>query len=156
MYPKMVKNTTGGKKAKSVARFVAPPTFRPAKEQGELYALVEKNMGNGILNVKCIDNVMRRCFVRKKFTGRHRDVLQVGSWILVGLREFETVKDKCDLIEIYTQSDVTRLQLMDVPWHVFGVDKNQDDDVEFVDTVDLPEESAPVSLGLDDINIDEI
>ena len=50
----MVKNTTGGKKAKSVARFVAPPTFRPAKEQGELYALVEKNMGNGILNVKCI------------------------------------------------------------------------------------------------------
>ena len=150
----MVKNTTGGKKAKSAARFVAPPTFRPAKVQGELYALVEKNMGNGILNVKCIDNVMRRCFVRKKFKGRQRDPLQVGSWILVGLREFETNKDKCDLIEIYTQSDMARLQLLDVPWHVFGVEK-QDDDVEFVDTVEITE-STPVSLGLDEINIDDI
>jgi len=152
----MVKNTTGGKKGKSIARFVAPATFRPAKEQGELYAVVEKNMGNGILNVKCIDGKNRRCFVRKKFTGRQRDILQVGSWILVGLREFETTKDKCDLIEIYTPSDVARLQLMDVPWHVFGVEK-QDDDIEFVDTVDIPD-SVPVSLGLDDteLNFDDI
>jgi initiation factor 1A len=113
-------------------------------------------MGNGILNVKCIDGKNRRCFVRKKFTGRQRDVLQVGSWILVGLREFETTKDKCDLIEIYTPSDVARLQLMDVPWHVFGVEK-QDDDIEFVDTVDIPD-SVPVSLGLDDteLNFDDI
>ena len=153
----MVKNTTGGKKAKSVARYVAPTMFRPAKEEGELYAIVEKNMGNGILNVKCIDNVMRRCMVRKKFTGRQRDVLQVGSWILVGLREFETVKDKCDLIEIYTPSDVARLQLLDAPWYVFGVEKTHDDVVDFVDTIDIPE-SAPVSLGLDsgDFNFEDI
>jgi len=150
----MVRNMTGGKKAKSVARFVAPPTFRPAKEEGELYALVEKNMGNGILNVRCIDNVVRKCIVRKKFTGRQRDILQVGSWILVGLREFETTKDKCDLIEIYTPSDVAKLQLMDVPWHVFGIEKTQED-IEFVDTVDIPD-SAPVSLGLDEVNFDDI
>ncbi len=91
--------------------------------------------------------------VRKKFTGRQRDVLQVGTWILVGLREFETVKDKCDLIEIYTPADVARLQLLDVPWHVFGVEKAQDDDIEFVDTVDI-QESAPVSLGLDSTEFD--
>lgn len=153
----MVKNTTGGKKAKSVARYVAPTMFRPAKEEGELYAIVEKNMGNGILNVKCIDNVMRRCMVRKKFTGRQRDVLQVGSWILVGLREFETIKDKCDLIEIYTSSDVSRLQLLDMPWHVFGVEKDHHDDIQFVETVDISE-SAPVSLGLDssDFNFEDI
>jgi initiation factor 1A len=154
----MVRNITGGKKAKSVARFVAPAMFRPAKEDGELYAIVEKNMGNGILNVTCIDAKIRRCMVRKKFTGRQRDVLQVGTWILVGLREFETVKDKCDLIEIYTPADVARLQLLDVPWHVFGVEKTQaDDGIEFVDTVDI-QESAPVSLGLDstEINFDDI
>jgi len=57
------------------------------------------------------------------------------------------------LIEIYTPADVARLQLLDVPWHVFGVEKAQDDDIEFVDTVDI-QESAPVSLGLDSTEFD--
>ena len=152
----MVRNVTGGKKAKSVARFVAPTIFRPAKEDGELYAVVEKNMGNGVLNVKCIDGKIRRYMVRKKFTGRQRDVLQVGTWILVGIRDFETVKNKCDLIEIYTPADVARLQLLDAPWHIFGVEKEQTDDwIEFVDTVEI-KDSAPISLGLSEVEFDDI
>jgi len=97
----MGKNLKGGNKAKSVARFNAPTIFRPAKEDGELYAVIDKNMGNGMLNVKCIDNVDRICMVRKKFA-KERSLIKPGAWILVGLREFESRKDKCDLIEIYS------------------------------------------------------
>ena len=48
---------------------------------------------------------------------------------------------------------MARLQLLDVPWHVFGVEKAHDDGVEFVDTVDI-QDSAPVSLGLDTTEFD--
>jgi len=139
-----------GKKAR--ARFNPPSIFRPAKEEGELYAMIEKNMGNGVLNVRCIDGMNRLCIVRKKFAGRERSSLTLGTWILVGLREFETKKDRCDLIEIYSQADVGRLLKMDGPWHLFTeVDK----DVEFVETVYIPD-SAPITLELAEINIDEI
>ena len=147
----MVKNVKGGNKAKSVARFNAPTFFRPAKEEGELYAVIEKNMGNGVLNVKCIDNVERLCMVRKKFT-KERSLIKPGAWILVGLREFESRKDKCDLIEIYSQSDIARLQTLDAPWHVLGVEK---EDIVFEETIDIPE-TAPIALDMEDIDVDEI
>jgi initiation factor 1A len=145
------KNTFGGKKTKACPRFNAPSTFRPAKEDGEIYAVIEKNMGNGILNVLCIDGVIRTCIVRKKFLGQ-RDI-KLGGWVLVGLREFETKQNKCDLLEVYSSSDVTRLQTLDGHWHVLL--KEQPSDIEFIETVDIPE-SAPVELDLGDIDIDDI
>ena len=147
----MGKNTFGGKKTKSGPRFNAPSTFRPATEEGELYAVIEKNMGNGILNVLCIDGVHRTCIVRKKFSSQ-RDI-KLGGWILVGLREFETKQNKCDLLEVYSASDVTRLHTMEGNWHVLL--KEAPSDIEFIETVDIPE-SAPVELDLGDINIDDI
>ena len=147
----MVKNVKGGNKAKSVARFNAPTFFRPAKEEGELYAVIDKNMGNGIISVKCIDNVVRSCMVRKKF-GKERSLIKPGAWILVGLREFESRKDKCDLIEIYSQSDIARLQTLDAPWHILGAEKEE---ITFEETVDIPE-TAPITLDMDDVDIDDI
>ena len=147
----MVKNVKGGNKSKSVARFNAPAFFRPAKEEGEMYAVIEKNLGNGIVNVKCIDNVVRMCMIRKKF-GKERSLIKPGAWVLDGLREFESRKDKCDLIEVYSPADVVRLQTLDAPWHVLGVEK---EDVEFIETVDIPN-SAPIALEMDEINIDDI
>jgi len=152
----MGKNVNGGKKEKRQRRFNAPSVFRPSKDENELYAVIEKNLGNGVVKVKCIDGKERMCIVRKKFSG-NRD-LKLGAWILVGLREFETRGDRCDLIEVYSSSDMARLQLLDAPWHVFGVQKEENEDIIFMDTIETGNgnESAPISLGIDDINIDEI
>ena len=91
--------------------------FRPPEEEGELVAILEKNMGNGILQVKVPGSTLL-CHVRKKFT-KERNALKVGAWLLVGLREFETTKKHCDLLEIYSDGEVQRLLTMDGPWRVF-------------------------------------
>ena len=148
----MGKNVNGGKKEKRQRRFNAPSVFRPSKDEMELYAIIEKNMGNGILKVKCIDAKERLCMVRKKFSG-NRDI-KIGAWILVGLRDFESRDDRCDMIEVYTASDVARLQTLDAPWHVFGVETNED--VIFADTIEPTQGTETITLEIDDINIDEI
>ena len=53
--------------------------FRPPENEDEVVAIVDKNRGNGILNV-IIPNGERLCHVRKKF-GKERDFLKPGSWI---------------------------------------------------------------------------
>jgi initiation factor 1A len=120
--------------------------FRPPENEDEIVAIVDKNMGNGILNVK-LPNGERLCHVRKKF-GKERDFLKPGSWILVGLRNFETKQNKCDLLEVYSDSDVQRLMTMDGAWKVFAAK-----DTTFVD-VEV-EETSQVVLDLD-INVDDI
>jgi len=120
--------------------------FRPPEEEGELVAILEKNMGNGILQVKVPGNTLL-CHVRKKFV-KERNALKVGTWLLVGLREFETIKKNCDLLEIYSDTEVNRLLSMDGPWRIF----EQKEDL-FVEKVDV--EKTDVVLDMD-INIDDI
>jgi hypothetical protein len=120
--------------------------FRPPEEEGELVAILEKNMGNGILQVKVPGSTLM-CHVRKKFT-KERNALKVGAWLLVGLREFETIKKNCDLLEIYSDTEVNRLLSMDGPWRIF----EQKDDL-FLEKVDV--EKTDVVLDMD-INIDDI
>jgi hypothetical protein len=120
--------------------------FRPPEEEGELVAILEKNMGNGILQVKVPGSTLL-CHVRKKFT-KERNALKVGAWLLVGLREFETIKKNCDLLEIYSDTEVNRLLTMDGPWRIF----EQKDDL-FLEKVDV--EKTEVVLDMD-INIDDI
>lgn len=142
----MPKNLKGGNKAKK-GRTFGPSTFRPAKEEGEVYAKVIKNMGNGILEVHCIDDEKRQCIVRKKFVGRQRDALIVGSWILVGLREWETKSNKCDLLEIYTPTDVDRLLTTSGNWSVLLGEK---DDIDFIEDVEVaPQEVAEINMEVD-------
>jgi len=141
----MTKNM-GGKKTKRGARMNGPSLFRPPKEEGELVAIMEKNMGNGLIHVKCSDSVLRMCHVRNKFTGSERASLRPGSWLLIGIRLFETNHTHCDLLEVYSDSDVNRLSTMDGPWTIFIT--KEEVDMEEVETT-----AATVEL---DINIDDI
>ena len=75
--------------------------FRPPEEDGEIVAILEKNMGNGILQVKVPGDILL-CHVRKKF-GKER-APKVGTWLLVGLRSFETNKKHC----VYCRIQVPR------------------------------------------------
>lgn len=109
----MGKNVTGGKYAKK-AGYVGPRKLRLLESDLERYAIVTKMLGNSMCHVKCADDVTRLCLIRKKFTGKHKgnNFLKPGSWILVGLRDWETKSDKiekCDLMEVYTDSDKSKL-----------------------------------------------
>ena len=121
----MVKNTHGGNKHKSQARkfTVSKPNnkLRIAEEEGELYAVVTKMLGNGMFHAQCIDGIMRLGFIRGKFSGRKKrdNIVAPGVWVLVGEREWDINDNKddnkakirkSDLLEVYTDADVSRLK----------------------------------------------
>ena len=126
----MVKNTHGGSGHKKFARkFTSGPKsnkLRISEDEGEIYAIVTKMLGNGMFHCHCLDNTMRLGHIRGKFSGRgKRDNLVEGcKWVLIGLREWDVpsektgvsltkAKDKmqqCDLLEVYSDSDKQRLK----------------------------------------------
>jgi initiation factor 1A len=130
----MVKNVKGGSSHKSQARKFAGDAnslkqyskLRVIKEDGEIYAQITKNYGNGMCDALCIDGITRLCIIRGKFRGRGKrdNTIRVGSWILAGKREWESEKSgekqKCDLLEVYSDFDVERLKKsIQENWKVF-------------------------------------
>ena len=121
-YNTMVKNNTGGNKAKGYARKdygsnVNKNKLRLAVEEGEYYAIVTKMLGNGMCNVTCCDNIQRLCIIRGKFKGKgmHNNLISPGTWVLIGIRTWESTdkKDampKSDLLEVYSSVDKERLK----------------------------------------------
>ena len=134
----MVRNNKGGKKGKNVGRkhivgSITQKSIRLPDEEGEMYAAVTKMLGNGRVEVKCLDNKDRQCVIRQKFRGRGKrdNTINVASWVLVGIRDWETVKEgkmaNCDLLTVYTQNEVeNHLKKSDIDWSVFSSieDKN--------------------------------
>ena len=114
----------------------------------EVYAIVDKKLGGGLLNVKCIDDIPRQCKIRGKFKGKKKEVLEVGTWILVGLYEFDKTNKKCDLLEIYTSNEVRDLQKLDGNWYILGAEKQEVED-------HVVEQTTSIELPMD-INIDDI
>ena len=137
---KMGKNVFGGNKSKKFARV---PTgggrnkLRVVEEEGEMYAIVTKMLGNGC-SVHCADNVSRLCIIRGKFQGKGKsmNIIAAGTWVLVGLRDWESVKEggtpKCDLLEVYSHVDKERLKSVStaVNWDIL-----MDNDVTNMDKV---------------------
>lgn len=117
----MVKNKTGGNKAKKFARkdarheSIMNRKIRYVSDEDEMYGIITKMIGNGQAIVTCNDGRERLCFIRNKFSGRnkHSNLVTLGSWVIVGKRSWETVKEgkleKCDLLEIYTHQEKTTL-----------------------------------------------
>lgn len=117
----MVKNKTGGKNAKKGARknlnaeLAVVRHLRVVENDGEMYGIVTKMLGNGQVELLCNDQKCRLCIIRYKFSGRNKssNIISVGSWVIVGLRDWETTKpgklQKCDLLEIYTHQERSKL-----------------------------------------------
>ena len=150
----MVKNTKGGKNAKKFGRKFSTQggssVLRLSKDPAEVYACCSKIYGGANIEVKCVDGVDRLCIMRNKFRGRGKrdNVIAVGTWLLVGLREFETIKEgkreNCDLLEVYKDYDKEKLQQHEpsVSWSIlktirsvadtpYTKDENDDDLFEF-------------------------
>ena len=135
----MVKNS-GGNKTKGQSRKFASggaknDKLRLSEDVCEVYAMVEKLLGNGMCHVLCHDGVTRLCHIRGKFRGRGKrdNTVENGTWILVGLREWdlekkdETKMQNCDLLEVYKDRDKIELKttVKNVKWRLFT--KNEDD-----------------------------
>lgn len=132
----MVKNTFGGSKAKGQARKFANASSKQGKalrlanpdDESEMYAQVTKYCGNGMCHVLCLDEKTRLCHIRGKFRGRglKDNLVANGSWILVGLRDWESEKktsdklENCDLLEVYNDHEKERLKTSEkINWSSF-------------------------------------
>jgi len=126
----MVKNTFGGNKSKGFARKNMNPKsnnkLRISEDKLEIFSVTTRMLGNNMLHCHGIDNVLRLCRIRGKFTGRGKrdNIINVGTWILVGLREWDGDKlsqkiPECDLLEVYRDTDIARLKdTVTADWHV--------------------------------------
>jgi hypothetical protein len=109
----MVRNTTGGSKTKSQARksFKDKDTndtftsLRTPQNEFEQIAIVTKLLGNGMcyVSIPSLSTLPLICHIRGKFRGRSKknNIVNIGSTILVGLRDWETPHFKnTDLLQI--------------------------------------------------------
>ena len=113
----MVKNVTGGSKHRSSARKQATPVAPPIvqwvrrAEKGELYASASRNYGGCRFGVLCSDGKERVCVIRRKFKKfRRGSDVSVGTYLLVGPRDWETESNTCDLLCVYSQGEVNLLK----------------------------------------------
>lgn len=148
----MPKNTKGGSGHRGLASkdcytAKANAKTRISVDEYELYGQVKSMTGNGMCIVFCQDSKFRLCIIRGKFKGKGKrdNIIVAGSWVLVGLREFETEHDvgiidpvtltgkqkeknkldKCDLLELYSEKDKNYLKSeIHLPcWSQFNLDK---------------------------------
>ena len=98
-----------------------------SQDSKEIYAIATKMLGNNMFHCHCIDNKSRLCHIRGRFAGRNKrdNVISAGTWILVGLRDWENTPAKkmqqCDLLEIYSGSTKERLKdLEDQDWSILN------------------------------------
>jgi hypothetical protein len=108
----MVKNFFGGNKAKSFARKGASQgksqIVLPTNTL-EQFAVVSKMVGNGICYVFTQTHPHLIAHIRKKFSGRFKkdNMIQMGTILLIGLREWESTAKNCDVLEVYNHSDLS-------------------------------------------------
>lgn len=117
----MVKNTTGGSKHKGLARkLVNAPVndkIRLPEDECECYGRVTKMLGNGMCHVNLVykdtlhENVV--CHIRGKFRNRNKrsNLVSNGDTLLVGIRDWESNIDNCDLLFIYNQNHLNNISI---------------------------------------------
>jgi translation initiation factor IF-1 len=147
----MVRNTTGGGGNKKFARkhaaggaSKAGNKLRVSEDEGELYAVCTKNLGNNMFHAIAADGITYLVHIRGKFSGRGRrdNTVAGGVWVLIGLRPWTNADQlggkkkmqQCDLLEVYSEQDKTRLKdAVDEDWDVLNANDptriNKEDDI---------------------------
>jgi len=114
---------------------------------GEQYAMVIRKLGNGNVLVKLKDESERICTIRQKFNRKNKDVIENGTWLLVADRDYSTKKTHCDMLEVYSKSEVTKLLELSNDWSVFtGEEKTEQDYDTYVTTGEVE-----MNIDFDDI-----
>ena len=150
----MVKNTTGGNNNKKFARKHSGGSkggikLRVSEDEGELFAITTKNLGNNMFHAFATDGLTYLVHIRGKFSGRGKrdNTIAAGVWVLIGLREWShktvdkngnTKMQQSDLLEVYSDMDKVRLKdAVDENWEILlandptrinkEVDKHEDE-----------------------------
>jgi len=139
----MVKNITGGKKAKQGGRktFTGSSKLKTSQDPSEIYGIVLKMMGGRVCEVKCNDGETRLCHIRGVFSGKNKgsNFIKKGVWVLVGLREWASKIDgkrqDCDLICVYTDKEKDQILQLSVNLTVLQKEENIINEVD--DTLDV-------------------
>jgi initiation factor 1A len=101
--------------------------LKVSENEYEVYGIATKLLGNNMFHCHCIDNVVRLCHIRGKFTGRSKrdNMVECGKWVLVGLREWNDSKSTdakmqhSDLLEVYSDMDKQRLkECVNADWDI--------------------------------------
>jgi len=106
MYKSRIRNAKE-KKRNEKAREIEFP------DDGQLYAVVERMLGNGRVEVYCEDEVKRTVRIRgsmRKF--KSKVIIEPSDLVLVSPWDFET--DKGDLIHKYTHEEVTYMMYQEM------------------------------------------
>lgn len=112
----MVKNTKGGKGAKSLARksltVARESRTRYSSDALEMYTIVTKLYGHGRCEVMDVCGEVYMMHIRKKYSGRGRrgNEVKVGVWVLCGKRSWETKQSTVDLLCVYDDREVLDLK----------------------------------------------
>ena len=111
----MVKNTTGGTGAKSLARKNQvnddddhdAGNFRMPTNDLEKIAIITKMLGNGMCEVYTNDDVRLIAHIRNKFRGKNKrhNLFAIHMFVIVGLREWENPPTNCDIISSFSISN---------------------------------------------------
>ena len=123
----MVRNTFGGKGAKSMASktvsTAANSKLTLSTNKSEVYAIATKMLGNCTCNCIGLDGVLRLAHIRGKFSGKGKrdNTIIDGTWLLVGdyawnassealLKKGKPKLQECDILEVYSDREKQRLK----------------------------------------------
>ena len=116
----MVKNTIGGKKTKACARKGGSDNHSSAlrlpQDELECFAKVTKMFGNSMCQVSLLhNNLSLIAHIRAKMSGKNKRHFNISlnDFIIVGLRHWESSPKHCDIIHLFSQSDL--IQLYSIP-----------------------------------------
>jgi translation initiation factor IF-1 len=109
------RNTVGGKKGKGMANKALNTNnntqLRLSISPYEKYACVTKLNGNGMCNIITEDHVTLLAHIRGNMRGasKRNNFITPFSIVLIGLREWESTPKNCDILYIYSSSDISYL-----------------------------------------------
>jgi len=127
-------------------KFASKSGVRIAEEE-EMYGVVTKCLGNGQLMIQLMNKGERICKIRGKFNKKNKDVISVGTWVLVAEQGYSTKQTHCDLLEVYTASEIKKLKDMrnDWPSEFTGEEKSE----YFEDAVEITQTDMTVDMAID-------
>ena len=143
----MVKNVNGGKHKNQARKHMIETNkkLRIKADELEMYATVLTKLGGNKIEVFCMDGKKRLCLIPGKFSNRRRDnMIEKGGWVLIGLRDWETPKERenCDLLETYTDIEKKKLiNTINENWSIFLPKTVEDDVVHFTNDYEEQQET---------------
>lgn len=98
----MPKNTKAKKNSKSRGKGQVARAITYADDDGQVYGLAERALGNKFFEVVCTDGKKRRSKARKKWPR-----VNAGDWCIISLRDFDDSTG--DIIHVYKPEEVKTL-----------------------------------------------